>query len=146
MVSTLASGPSCPGFNTQHSQNIFRGKNVNVPDANQWCFFEESEQWLENVDQTHLVLSSGKLVQKKKSYQLIFLTLVFQVRVKLDNFLKVKILPFSVLRSHVFFLFMGFEFSAQKEERRGRKKVDLVLLGLLKLLQMKLNASFYGPK
>ena len=25
---------------------------------------EESEQWLENVDQTHLILASGKLVQK----------------------------------------------------------------------------------
>ena len=28
--------------------------------------FEESGQWLENVDQTHLVQASGKLVQKER--------------------------------------------------------------------------------
>ena len=30
---------------------------------------EEGEQWLENVDQTHLVMAIGKLVQKRHSYQ-----------------------------------------------------------------------------
>ena len=33
--------------------------------VNQWRCFEESEQRLVNVDQTHLILTSGKLVLKK---------------------------------------------------------------------------------
>ena len=38
--------------------------------VNQWRWIEESGQWLENVDQTHLVLASGKLVlQKKESHK-----------------------------------------------------------------------------
>ena len=38
---------------------------INVAEVNQRCWFEESGQWLENVDQTHLVLVSGKPVLKK---------------------------------------------------------------------------------
>ena len=32
------------------------------------ALLEESGQWLENVDQTHLVLASGKLVTQKDTY------------------------------------------------------------------------------
>ena len=35
---------------------------VDVADVNQWHCIEESGQWLENVDQTHLVLAKSKLV------------------------------------------------------------------------------------
>ena len=51
MVGILVSWPSCPGFNSQRSQKIFQRKE---------SLIEESGQWLENVDQTHLVLASGK--------------------------------------------------------------------------------------
>ena len=66
MVSILASRPNYPGFDSQLSQKNFRGKNVNVAEVNQWPCLEESEQWLENVAQTHLVLASGQLVLQKK--------------------------------------------------------------------------------
>ena len=38
---------------------------MDVAKVNQWRCFEESDQWLENVDQTHLALASGKLVVRK---------------------------------------------------------------------------------
>ena len=38
---------------------------VDVVEVNQRGCLEESEQWSENVDQTHLVLASGKLVLKQ---------------------------------------------------------------------------------
>ena len=44
---------------------------VNVAEVNQWPCLEESGQWLENVDQTHLILTSGKLVLQK-SHQVLF--------------------------------------------------------------------------
>ena len=59
-VSRLASGPSCPGFNSQRSQNFFRGRNVDVAEINQRCCLEESEQCLENANRTYLVLANGK--------------------------------------------------------------------------------------
>ena len=40
----------------------------NVAEINRWPSFEESGQWLENVDPTLLVLVSGKLVLQKKFY------------------------------------------------------------------------------
>ena len=49
MVSILASGPSCPGFDSQHSLKNFRGKNVNVAEVNQHRCLEERGQWLENI-------------------------------------------------------------------------------------------------
>ena len=49
-----------PAFPTCFSE----GKNVNVAEGYLLRYFEESGQWLENVDQTHLVLASGKLVQQ----------------------------------------------------------------------------------
>ena len=66
MVSILASRPSCIGFDSQRSQKKFRGTIVDVPEVNQWHCLEESGQWLENVNRTHLVVGSGKLVQHKK--------------------------------------------------------------------------------
>ena len=39
---------------------------MNVVKVSQWRWIEESGQWLENIDQTHLVLASGKPVLPKK--------------------------------------------------------------------------------
>ena len=61
-VGILASRPSCPGFDSQHSQICFEEKNVDAVEVNQLRNLEESGQWLENVDQTHMLLGSGKLV------------------------------------------------------------------------------------
>ena len=60
MASILASGLSCPGFDSQCAQKISEEKIINIAEVNQWRWLEESVQWLENVDQTHLVLASGK--------------------------------------------------------------------------------------
>ena len=46
-------------------QKISEEKNVAVAEVYQPHCLEESGQWLENVDQTHLVLASGKLVLQK---------------------------------------------------------------------------------
>ena len=66
-VSIRASGPSCPGFDSQGSRNYFCDltKFVAVTEVNQQRCLEESGQWLENVDRTHLVLASGKLVLQR---------------------------------------------------------------------------------
>ena len=60
--SILASRPSCPKFDSQHSRIFSRGKNLLtlLRLTNQWCWFEESGQWLENNEWTHLVLACGK--------------------------------------------------------------------------------------
>ena len=65
MVSMIASGPSCLWFNSQHSQRISEDKIIDVAKVNQWCWLHKSGQWLENVDQTHLVLPCGKPVLQK---------------------------------------------------------------------------------
>ena len=57
MVSIRDTRPSSPWFDSQEI--------VYVAEINQWRCSEESGQWLENVDQTHLVLASGKLVLQK---------------------------------------------------------------------------------
>ena len=62
MVSTLASGPSYIVFESQRSQYFPEEKIVDVAEVIKWSWPEESEQWLENVGQTHLGLASGKLV------------------------------------------------------------------------------------
>ena len=82
MVSTLDSGPSSPGFDFQRSQKVFRRKNIAIADVNKQRWLEESGQWLENVDRTHLVLSSGKQVQQKLRY---FRTRPFCCGVKLHQ-------------------------------------------------------------
>ena len=57
--------PSSPGFNSHRSQIFCRGKVIDVAEVNQWHWLEESGQWLENVDRTHLVLAGGKSVLQK---------------------------------------------------------------------------------
>ena len=41
---------------------------MDVAEVNQRHWLEESRQWLENVDRTHLVLGSGKPVPQKTNY------------------------------------------------------------------------------
>ena len=65
MVSILASGPSCPRFDSRHIQNFSGEIFFNVAEANQQRWFAESGQCLKNVDQTHLVLASSKPVLQK---------------------------------------------------------------------------------
>ena len=61
MASILASGLSCPGFDSQCAQKISEENINNIAEVNKWPWLEERVQWLENVDQTHLELTSGKL-------------------------------------------------------------------------------------
>ena len=51
-----------PGSMPSIPNKISEIKIFNVAEVNQQCCLEESGQWLENVNQTHLVLASGKLV------------------------------------------------------------------------------------
>ena len=60
MVCKLASDPPALGSISDIPQKIFRGKIVDVAEVNQRHCLEESGLWLENVDRTHLVLTSGK--------------------------------------------------------------------------------------
>ena len=54
-----------PGFDSQAIQENSEEKIINVAEVKQRRWLEESGQWLENVDQTHLVLASGKPIQQK---------------------------------------------------------------------------------
>ena len=65
MVSYLASKTSCLGSIPSIPKKISEEKIVDVAEVNQRCCTEECVQWLENVDQTHLELVSGKLVLGK---------------------------------------------------------------------------------
>ena len=75
---------SIPSYPTKN----FIGKIINLAEVNQWGWFEENGQLLENVDQIHLVLASGMPVLlsfawKKSKVKLmiwalvIFTTIVF---------------------------------------------------------------------
>ena len=44
-------------------------KIIDVDEVSQRHWLEESRKWLENVDQIHLVLASGKLVQHKNTFR-----------------------------------------------------------------------------
>ena len=68
MVCILASGPRCPGFDSQCPKFFSEEKIINVAEVDQQRCLEESGQWLENVDQSHLVLASGNLVLQKMSH------------------------------------------------------------------------------
>ena len=70
MVSILASGPNCPRFDSQCSKKISEEIIIDVAEVNQWLSLEESGQSLENVDRTHLVLASGKVVLQKGAFLL----------------------------------------------------------------------------
>ena len=52
-------------FDCQRSEIFPEETIVDVSEVNQRRCLEESVQWLENVDRTHLILASGKLVQLK---------------------------------------------------------------------------------
>ena len=62
--STLFSSgrPRCPGFDSLGSQKFSEEKIFKVAVVNQWYWLDESGQWLENVERSHVVLVSGKLV------------------------------------------------------------------------------------
>ena len=70
MVSILASRPSC----TIVPEIFSEEKNVHIAEVNQIRCFEESGQWLQNVDWTHLVLASGKRVSTKNGVKLLYAT------------------------------------------------------------------------
>ena len=65
IVRILGSVPSCPGFDLQHSWSFSEENIVDVAGVYLSSRWEESGQWLENVDRTHLVLASGKLDLQK---------------------------------------------------------------------------------
>ena len=53
----LLPDPAAPGL-IPSIPKIFSEKNIaQVGEVNQWCWLEESGQWLENVDRTHQVAS-----------------------------------------------------------------------------------------
>ena len=58
--------------------NFLRGKNIGyVAEANQQHCLEESEQWLESVDRTHLLLARGKLAPLKRMDTLKLISFIF---------------------------------------------------------------------
>ena len=62
MVRIIASRPNCPLFDSERSRNFQRKNIADVTEVYQRHCLEERRQWLENVDQTRLVLASGLLV------------------------------------------------------------------------------------
>ena len=66
MVSILALGPGCPGLISSVPKKLSEGKNFIFAEDSKQCCFEESEQWLENVDPTHPVLASAEQELEKK--------------------------------------------------------------------------------
>ena len=90
MVSILASGPSYPGFNSQHSKIIFEEKIIDA-------LVEESGQWVENVDQTHQVLASGKPLLYKKMKSNFFLFFYLRFRYILVKILNLNLLLHKIL-------------------------------------------------
>ena len=63
----LASHPAAPGSIPTIPPQKIGGKIIHVAEVNQRRWQQESRQWLENVDWTHLVLASGKTVLQKRS-------------------------------------------------------------------------------
>ena len=66
IVIILASRPIWPGFDSQHSRTFSEEKLVDVAEVSQRHCSEEIGQWLEYVNQTHLVLVTGKLALQKR--------------------------------------------------------------------------------
>ena len=64
MVSIFAPDPAALGSIPVSAKIFQRKKIVNVVEVNQRCCLEGSGQWLENVDHTHQVQASGKLVEQ----------------------------------------------------------------------------------
>ena len=61
----LAFLPAAPGSIPRVPKKIQK-KNDRCCEVNQWRWLDESGQWLEIVDQTHLVLAGRKAVLQKK--------------------------------------------------------------------------------
>ena len=61
MVGILASGLSCARYDSQRSFKIF----LTVAKVNQRHWEEESGQWLENVDRSHLAPGQWQVSNKK---------------------------------------------------------------------------------
>ena len=61
----LLPDPSTPGLILSAPEFFSEEKTVDVAEIYQRHYFDESGQWLENVDQTHLVLARGELVLQK---------------------------------------------------------------------------------
>ena len=59
--------PAALGLISRIHKKFQRNKFVNLAEVNQLCCVEDIEQWLKNVDQTHLVLAGGKASNKKKN-------------------------------------------------------------------------------
>ena len=59
--------PAAPGSIPSIPDFSFSGKIVNAAEVNQRHCLEESGQWLEIVDRTHLVLVSGKAVLRSSN-------------------------------------------------------------------------------
>ena len=67
MVSILLPDPAALGSIPSIPEIISDEKCVNIAKVHQQCCLDESGQWRENVDQTHLVMASGNL-KLRKSY------------------------------------------------------------------------------
>ena len=94
MACILASGPCCPGFDSQHCQKHFRGKIVDVPEAHHQRRLEESGEWRDRthlvvLSSTRLVLDSGKLVLKKEMKEVIMTELGLKQTLRVKRALKV---------------------------------------------------------
>ena len=57
LISYLLLDLAALGLNPCILQKNFSEKNVDVAEVNQWHCLEESRQWLENADPTHLVMA-----------------------------------------------------------------------------------------
>ena len=100
--------PAAPGSIPCIPKKFSLEKIANVAEVNHQHCLEESGQWLENVDQTHLVMASGKLVLQN-NIVLAFTKLSFGMF-------------FSHLRSHwpaqnFFFTFINFSSSLVFRDR-----------------------------
>ena len=60
----MLSDPAAPGSIPSFTKIIFE-EIFDVAEVYQWRCLEERGEWLKNVDLTHLVLASGKLVLQK---------------------------------------------------------------------------------
>ena len=66
IVSYLLRDPAAPALIPSIPPKKFRGEIIDVTKVYRWRCLEESDQWLENVDQDHQVLASDKLALQKK--------------------------------------------------------------------------------
>ena len=67
----LLADSAAPCFNTSVPKKFSEEKYKPIAEVNLWRLLKESVEWPENVDQSHLVLASGKLVAGKKKYFLL---------------------------------------------------------------------------